>query len=62
LPGEGVLVDEPDDFVTDLSDLTRVPLADLRSIEHTILTEALHRVVKEARDSGAVVAGFQAAI
>lgn len=55
-------MDESDEFVTDLVDLVDVPLADLRSLDHPILTKALQRVAEEARDSVDVVAGFQAAI
>jgi len=55
-------VDELDEFVTDLVDLTNVSLADLRSLDHPILTKALLRAAEEARDSVGVVAGFQAAI
>jgi FXSXX-COOH protein len=62
LPEGGVLVDEWDEFVTDLVDLTNVSLADLRSLDHPILTKALQRAAEEARDSVGVVAGFQAAI
>lgn len=52
----------PDDFVTDLIDIASVPLTDLRSLDHPILTRALQRAAEEARDSVGVVAGFQAAI
>jgi FXSXX-COOH protein len=62
LPQGGVPLDESDEFVTDLVDLSDVPLADLRSLDHPILTKALERVAEEARDSVDVVAGFQAAI
>ena len=55
-------MDELDEFVTDLVDLTNVSLADLRSLDHPILTKALQRAAEEARDSVGVVAGFQAAI
>lgn len=55
-------MNESDEFVTDLVDLTDVPLADLRSINHPILREALERVVGEAKDPVDVVAGFQSAI
>lgn len=58
----GLMVDEWDEFVTDLVDLANVSLADLRSLDHPILTKALQRVAEEARDSVGVVAGFQAAI
>lgn len=51
-----------DFFETDLADLTKVPLAELRSLDHPVLTNALRRVAEEAKDSGDVVAGFQAAI
>lgn len=56
------MVAESDQFVTDLLDLADVPLADLRSLDHPILTKALQRAAEEARDSVGVVAGFQAAI
>jgi FXSXX-COOH protein len=62
LPKDGVLVDEPDEFVTDLADLADMPLEDLRSLNHPILLKALQRAAEEARDSVGVVAGFQAAI
>ncbi len=53
---------ESDEFVTDFLDLADVSLADLRSLDHPILTKALQRAAEEARDSVGVVAGFQAAI
>jgi len=59
---DGVLVDELDEFVTDLVDLADVTLEDLRSLNHPVLLRALQRVAEEARDSVGVVAGFQAAI
>jgi FXSXX-COOH protein len=62
MPEEGVPVAGPDDFVTDLIDIASVPLTDLRSLDHPILTRALQRAAEEARDSVGVVAGFQAAI
>jgi FXSXX-COOH protein len=49
-------------FVSDLVDLTQMPLAKLRALDQSILGEALRRVAKEAEDSLEVVAGFQAAI
>jgi FXSXX-COOH protein len=58
----GVLVDEGDEFVTDLVDLVNVALADLRSLDHPILARALQRAAEEASDPVGVVAGFQAAI
>jgi FXSXX-COOH protein len=50
------------DFETDLADLTQLPLSELRSLDHPILTNALRRVAEEAKDSSDAVAGFQAAI
>lgn len=55
-------MDKSDEFVTDWVDLVDVPLANLQSLNHPILTRALQRVTEEARDSVDVVAGFQAAI
>ena len=55
-------MDESDEFVADLVDLADVPLADLRALDHPILTRALQRAAEEARDSVGAVAGFQAAI
>lgn len=49
-------------FVSDLVDLTQMSLAELRSLDQSILGEALRRVAKEAEGSLDVVAGFQAAI
>jgi FXSXX-COOH protein len=58
----GVVVADLDEFVADLLDLADVSLADLRSLDHPILSKALQRAAEEARDSVGVVAGFQAAI
>ena len=51
-----------DFFETDLADLTRVPLSELRSLDHPILTNALRRVAEEAINSDDAISGFQAAI
>jgi FXSXX-COOH protein len=51
-----------DFFETGLADLTKVPLSELRSLDHPILTSALHRLAEEAKDSNDITAGFQAAI
>lgn len=56
------MVADLDEFVADLLDLADVSLADLRSLDHPILSKALQRAAEEARDSVGVVAGFQAAI
>ena len=53
---------EPVDFVSDIIDLTQMSLAELRSLDQSILGEALRRVAKEAENSVDVIAGFQAAI
>jgi FXSXX-COOH protein len=53
---------DADDIVSDLADLTHVPIAELMSIDHPILAKALQRAVEEAKDSAGVVAGFQAAL
>jgi FXSXX-COOH protein len=51
-----------DFFESDLADLTKVPLSELRSLDHPILTNALRRVAEEGKDSGDAISGFQAAI
>jgi FXSXX-COOH protein len=51
-----------DFFETDLADLTKVPLSELRSLDNPILTNALRRVAEEAKDADDATAGFQAAI
>ena len=51
-----------DFFETGLADLTKVPLSELRSLDHPILTNALRRVAEEGKDSGDAISGFQAAI
>ncbi len=53
---------ESADFVSDLIDLTQMSLAELRSLDRAILSEALRRVAKEVENSVDVIAGFQAAI
>ncbi len=50
------------DIMTDLLDLTRVTMGELRSLDHPILDEALQRVAEEAKTSVESTAGFQAAI
>jgi FXSXX-COOH protein len=55
-------VPDPTDIVTDLADLTHVPLVELRSLDNPILTEALQRVAEEAKNSVDAISGFQAAI
>ena len=58
-----VPVAEAADFIeSDLADLTKVPLSELRSLDHPVVTDALRRAAEEAKDSGDAIAGFQAAI
>jgi FXSXX-COOH protein len=52
----------PTDLVTDLVDLTRFPLTQLRSADNPILIDILRRVAEEAENSVDAIAGFQAAI
>jgi FXSXX-COOH protein len=51
-----------DFFETGLADLTKVPLSELRSLDHPILTSALHRLAEEAIRPDDNISGFQAAI
>ena len=51
-----------EDVETLLVDLGQVSLTELRSLDQPILSDALHRVAEEAKNSVDVIAGFQAAI
>jgi FXSXX-COOH protein len=55
-------VADPTDLVSNIVDLTQTPLAELRSLDHPILTDALRRAAEEAKNSVDAIAGFQAAI
>jgi hypothetical protein len=55
-------VAEPTDIVTDLADLTKISLAELKSLDQPILDDALQRVAEEAKKSVDAIAGFQATI
>jgi FXSXX-COOH protein len=56
------LIDATEDVATDLIDLGQVSLSELRSLDQPILSDALRRVVEEAKNSVDAIAGFQAAI
>jgi FXSXX-COOH protein len=61
-PYPGGPVADPTDSVTDLPDLTQLPLTELRSLDHPVLTNILRRAAEEAKNSVDAIAGFQAAI
>lgn len=56
------MADATEDVSTDLVDLGQVSLSDLLSLDQPILSDALRRVVEEAKNSIDVIAGFQAVI
>jgi len=64
LHGEGVssVMDATEDVATDLVDLSQMSLNELRSLDQPILSDALRRVVEEAKNSVEAIAGFQAVI
>jgi FXSXX-COOH protein len=51
-----------EDVATDLADLGQVSLSELRALDQPILSEALRRVVEDAKNSANAIAGFQAVI
>lgn len=53
--------DEPE-HPSDLVDLSRVSLADLRDLPDSAVTESLRRIVAELDQAAEPVAGFQSAI
>jgi FXSXX-COOH protein len=61
---EGVssVMDATEDVATDLVDLSQMSLNELRSLDQPILSDALRRVVEEAKNSVEAIAGFQAVI
>jgi FXSXX-COOH protein len=59
---EGALVADATDLVSDIANLTQTLLAELRSLDHPVLADALRRVAEEAKDSNDAIAGFQAVI
>jgi len=51
-----------EDIATDLADLSQVALSELRALDQPILSEALRRVVEDAKKPADAIAGFQAVI
>lgn len=56
------MADATEDVATDLVDLGQVSLSELRSLDQSVLSDALRRVVEEANNSVDAIAGFQAVI
>lgn len=56
------MTDATEDVTTDLIDLGRVSLSELRTLDQPGLPDALRRVAEEAKNSVDAIAGFQAAI
>ena len=56
------MMDATEDVATDLVDLSQMSLNELRSLDQPILSDALRRVVEEAKNSVEAIAGFQAVI
>jgi FXSXX-COOH protein len=53
---------EGDDLVSDLVDLTDLPLEQLRVSGDTALAHALRRVIDDVSDPDGTIAGFQSAL
>lgn len=55
------MADADDAFESGLIDLSRFSLTEIRSLDGTVLGEALSRVYAEMENPGQVVAGFDSA-
>jgi FXSXX-COOH protein len=53
---------DEEDFETELVDLRDILLLDLKSLEDSVLSRSIRRIIAEAKNPREAVAGFNAAI